>query len=130
MANMADSSLVVHKEPANPGGVGLVGQAFKRALVSQFHPRMLFALFLPFVIALLGAIVLLWAFWSPLTDWLNAQAAGWDIVNQVDEWLLAFGLFSIKLYMVPMLAVFILLPLSGILGLIIAAIFVMPLVLR
>lgn len=111
-------------------GLAAVGLAFKRALVSQCHPKMLLALFLPFLIALLGAIILLWAFWTPLTDWLNTQAMGWDIVNSVDHWLVAIGLFSVKLYLIPMLAIAILLPLSGILGLIIAAVFVMPIVLK
>lgn len=127
---MIDTRVAVRDSAAPARGASLVSQAFKRALVSQLHPRMLFALFLPFIIALLGGIVLLWAFWTPLTEWLNAQVAGWEIVNQVDQWLLAIGLFSIKLYMVPLLAVAILLPLSGILGLVIAAVFVMPLVLR
>src|SRR3546814_15312619 len=99
-------------------------------MVSQFHPKMLAALFLPFIIALLGAIILLWAFWTPLTGWLNMQASDWEIVNSVDQWLLALGLFSIKLYLIPLLAVAILLPLSGTLGLLIAAVFVMPFVLR
>jgi len=53
--------------------VGLtgVGQAFWRALVSQFHPRMLFALLLPFLIMLVGAILLLVLALGPLTDWLE-----------------------------------------------------------
>src|SRR3546814_1616517 len=91
---------------------------------------MIAALFLPFIIAVLGAILLLWIFWTPLTHWLDAQAAGWDYINNIDQWMLAIGLFSLKLYLVPLLAICILLPLSGILGLIIAAIFVMPIVLR
>src|SRR3546814_17885383 len=91
---------------------------------------MLVSLFFPFIIALLGAIILLWAFWTPLTGWLNMQAPDWEIVNSVDQWLLALGLFSIKLYLIPLLAVAILLPLSGILGLILAAVLVMPIVLR
>jgi hypothetical protein len=107
-----------------------VAEAMKRAFVSQLHPKMLLALLLPFFIALLGAIVLIWAFWAPLTEWLNNEMAQWAVVNTVDQWMLAIGLFSIKLYMVPLLAVLILLPLSGILGLLIAAIFVMPIVLR
>ncbi len=111
-------------------GAPAVAQAFKRAAISQCQPRMLGALLLPFIIALLGAIILLWAFWTPLTDWLNAQAAGWDTVNSFDHWLVAIGLFSIKLYLIPLMAAGILLPLSGILGLLIAAVFVMPLVLR
>lgn len=105
-------------------------RAFKRALVSQCHPTMLFAVLLPFLIALCGAILLLWFFWSPLTDWLRTEASQWDVVNRFDEWLVALGLFSLKLYFVPLIAAAILLPVSGILGLAIAAVFVMPLVLR
>ncbi|UYO92860.1 EI24 domain-containing protein [Pollutimonas sp. M17] len=127
---MSDSKLALRLRPSAPTGLSAVGLAFKRALVSQCHPKMLAALFLPFIIALLGAIILLWAFWTPLTGWLNMQAADWEIINEVDQWLLAIGLFSIKLYLIPMLAVAILLPLSGILGLVIAAVFVMPIVLR
>ncbi|CAM3912831.1 EI24 domain-containing protein [Bordetella tumulicola] len=111
-------------------GTAGVAQAFKRALVSQCHPNMLLAILLPFVIALLGALLLLWLFWTPLTGWLNMQASEWEFVNDADAWMLGVGLFSLKLYLVPIVAVIILLPLSGILGLAIAAIFVMPLVLR
>lgn len=111
-------------------GLSLVGLAFRRAFISQLHPKMLAALFLPFVIALLGAIILLWFFWDPLNAWLNNEASGWGILNTIDQWMLAIGLFSLKLYLVPLLAMGILLPLSGILGLVIAAIFVMPIVLR
>src|SRR3546814_1363240 len=58
------------------------------------------------------------------------QDSDWEIVNSGDQWLLALGLFSIKLYLIPWLAVAILLPLSGILGLFIAAVFVITIVLR
>ena len=61
-----------------------VMRAFKRALVSQCHPTMLFAVLLPFLIALLGAF-LLWLFWSPLTDWLRVEASQWDVINRFDE---------------------------------------------
>ncbi|WP_094816734.1 EI24 domain-containing protein [Bordetella genomosp. 12] len=107
-----------------------VARAFKRAFVSQLHPGMLFAVLLPFLIALVGSILLLWLFWTPLTDWLRLEASQWEMVNRVDEWLVAIGLFSLKLYLVPLVAAAILLPISGILGLAIAAVFVMPLVLR
>src|SRR3546814_12387560 len=96
---MSDSQLAL--QPYKPTGLSAVGLAFKRAMVSQFHPKMLAALFLPFIIALLGAIILLWAFWTPLTGWLNMPASDWEIVNSVDQWLLALGLFSIKLYLIP-----------------------------
>ena len=123
-------NIAIRDRQAGVTGLASVGLAFKRALVSQCHPKMLAALFLPFIIALLGAIILLWAFWTPLTKWLNVEMADWGVVNQVDQWMLAVGLFSIKLYLIPLLAAGILLPISGILGLVIAAIFVMPIVLR
>jgi len=107
-----------------------VAQAFKRGLVSQCHPNMLLAVLLPFAIALLGAILLLWFFWTPLTGWLDVQASQWQFINDTDAWLVGIGLFSLKLYLVPLIAAAILLPVSGILGLAIAAVFVMPLVLR
>jgi len=112
-----------------PTGLAAVATSFRRALVSQLHPKMLGAVLLPFVITLLGAIVLIWLFWSPLTGWLTERSAEWGVINTVDGWLLAIGLFSIKLYLIPLLAAGILLPMSGILGLIIAAVFIMPIVL-
>ncbi|MYN14540.1 hypothetical protein GSY71_15485 [Pusillimonas sp. TS35] len=128
MSEMSQSA-AVRSTRRNLTGAPAVFQAFKRAAVSQIQPKMLGAILLPFFIAFLGAVVLLWAFWTPLTEWLNVQASQWDMVNEFDQWLLAVGLFSIKLYLIPMLAVGILLPISGILGLVIAAVFVMPIVL-
>jgi hypothetical protein len=91
---------------------------------------MLALLLLPFAIIILGAIVLLWALWSPLTGWLDGVVGGWQFMSQMDEWLLSAGLFSLTVYLVPVLALGILLPMSGVIGLVIAAIFVMPIVLR
>ena len=125
----SDLAVRVGSGPAPARVWPAVWQAFKRALASQCHPKMLMALFLPFLIAALGAIILLWGFWNPLTSWLDVQASEWGMFNQLDQWMLAIGLFSLKLYLVPVLAVGILLPVSGILGLVIAAVFVMPIVL-
>ena len=111
-------------------GMASVCTAFRRAAVSQLQPRMLLAVFLPFLIAFVGAIVLLWMFWTPLTGWLENQALDLGLVNSVDQWLVAIGLFSLKVYLAPILAVFILLPMAGIIGLIVSAVFVMPIVLR
>lgn len=113
-----------------PSGISAVATAFRRALASQLQPRMLLAMFLPFLIAFVGAIVLIWMFWTPLTDWLETQALDFGLINTMEQWMVAVGLFSLKLYLAPLLAAFILLPLSGILGLIVAAVFVMPIVLN
>lgn len=108
----------------------LVWQSFRRALVSQCHPRMIATILLPFGIALLGAVILLWLFWSPLTSWMDDIVSSSGMFNTVDGWFLAIGLFSMKIWLVPIMAAGMLLPMAGILGLIIAAIFVMPIVLK
>ncbi|MFA5521977.1 MAG: EI24 domain-containing protein [Castellaniella sp.] len=116
--------------PPPAGGLASLGLALRRALRSLLHPAMLAALFLPFIIALISVIVLLWFFWSPLNEWLQGQMGRWDMINAFDQWLVTLGLFSFKLYLVPLLAIGLLLPMGGLLGLVIAAIFVMPIVLR
>ena len=126
---MNEYQVALHDKQSAPTGFTAVAVSFKRALASQLHPKMLAAILLPFVITLLGAILLVWVFWTPLTEWLTAQSADWGVLNTVDGWLLAVGLFSIKLYLIPLMAAGILLPMSGIIGLIIAAVFVMPIVL-
>ncbi len=112
-------------------GLTGVAQAFGRALKSQMHPRMLFALLLPFLIMLGGAILLLVMALGPLTSWLDQQISTSSTVIQANQWLLSMGLFSlmsVQSFIVPLTAVTILLPLSGILGLAVAAVCVMPMV--
>ncbi len=116
---------------ARSEGLSGVGSAFWRALVSQLHPRMLFALLLPFLIMLVGALLLLWLGLGPLTDWLNAQLSQSTMLIAANDWMLSMGLFSLaglKAWLVPFVVVIVLLPISGILGLTVAAIFVMPMV--
>ncbi|VCU72192.1 CysZ-like protein [Pigmentiphaga humi] len=113
-------------------GKGLegVGLALGRALVSQFRGPMLLALLLPFIVALIGAIVLVWLFWDPLTVWLQTTLFALPFMQQIDSLLLAVGIASLKLWLIPVVCALILLPLSGILGLVVAALLIMPLVLR
>ena len=116
--------------------VGLwgVGRASGRAIVSQLHPKMLMALLLPLAVALIAAVVLVLLFWTPLTAWLQESLATLGIVTWADETMAKVGMGSmmvvLKLWLVPLAATLILLPLSGILGLAVAAVVVMPLVLR
>lgn len=112
-------------------GLTGVAQAFGRALRSQLHPRMLFALLLPFLIILGGAVLLLVMALGPLTGWLDQQISESSTVIQANQWLISMGLFSlmsVKSFIVPLTAVAILLPLSGIAGLAVAAVCVMPMV--
>jgi len=112
-------------------GLEGVGQAFGRALVSQCHPRMLFALLMPFLIVLGAVIVLLFVALGPLTSWLSQQVSDSSFLLEANDWLVSVGLFSllsVKAWMLTLMALMVLLPASGILGLAVAAVFVMPLV--
>jgi len=120
----------MNKNTPSAGKMSRIVKAFTRAVVSQFHPRMLFALLLPFLVVLVGAAILLWLFWDPVTTWLGSTVMQWGWLQEVDAWLVGIGLVSLNLWLVPIAATLILLPLSGLLGLAIAAVFVMPLVLR
>ena len=113
---------------ARSAGLEGVGLAIGRAIKSQFHPNMLFALLLPFLITMIGAIVLIWFAWDPLTAWIDTQATQSAVITTVDEWVMAVGLFSLKAWLIPFAAVLILLPVSGIIGLAVAAVWVMPMV--
>jgi len=123
-----------HMPASGAASLGLdvqgVGRALGRALVSQFQGPMLLALCLPFVVALLGAVVLTWLFWTPLTGWLQGELFSLPLVDRLDSTLVNIGIASLKLWLVPLAATVILLPISGLLGLVVAAVLIMPLVLR
>lgn len=106
-----------------------VSQAFWRALRSQMHPRMIFALFMPFVVIMILAIVLLWLGWTPLTEWLGAELTESPVPGMVDPVIGTTAFLALKAWLIPIAAVFILLPLAGIGGLAVAAVWIMPLVL-
>ena len=133
---MRDFPPVAAPDTGNAGGsvsCGLdgVAQAFGLAVKSQLHPRMLFAMLLPFVIMFVGAIVLLIVALGPLTTWLDRQITESAVVLQADQWMVSLGLFSLlglKAWILPITSVVILLPVSGILGLAVAAVCVMPMV--
>lgn len=109
-------------------GAADLAEAFRRALVSIWHPRMLLALLLPFLIMTVGAVVLIWLAWTPVSDWLLQQQSGWNALESADAWLVGLGLFSLKVWLTPILAALLLLPLAGILGLLISAVFITPMV--
>jgi len=84
-----------------------------------------------FLIMLAGAILLLLFALSPLTQWLNQQLSESATLITVNEWMISKGLFSldgVQAWLVPFAVAIVLLPVSGILGLTVAAIFVMPMV--
>lgn len=115
---------------ASPTSVGAdVTKAFLRALRSQLHPRMIFALFLPFIVIMVLSIILIWVGWTPLTQWLAQEVNDSSLSGAVDPLIGTTAFLAIKAWLIPVAAAFILLPLAGIAGLAVAAIWVMPMVL-
>jgi hypothetical protein len=106
-----------------------LNQALWRALRSQMHPRMIFALFLPFMVIMFVGVLLLWFGWGPVTDWLGQQVSDSSVPGMVDPVIGTTAFLAFKAWLIPIAAGFILLPLAGIAGLAVAAVWVMPLVL-
>lgn len=107
-----------------------IRQALSRAVVSQLTPKMLGALILPFLVALLGAVILLWLFWTPLKNHIAIWLTQWGVLDgQTDLWIISVSLLAIKTIIIPLLTAGALLPLAGIAGLIVSAVMVMPLAL-
>lgn len=108
----------------------LVMTSFGRALLSQLHFRMLLLTVLPFVLSLLLWGVALWLGLQPLIDWLHAWFVEHDLFRLADafpDWL---GLGAIKTVLVPLIAMWLLLPLMVVTALIFVGVVAMPSVVR
>ncbi len=104
--------------------------ALGRAMLSQLHFKMLLLTVLPFLVS--GAIwgVLLWLGLQPLFDWLHAYFANNDGFRTAGEVLGWFGLGAIKTILVPLIAMWILLPLMILTALIFVGTLAMPIIVR
>lgn len=89
----------------------LVVKTFGRAVLSQLHLRMLLLTVLPFVLSLLLWGLALWLGLQPMMDWLGAYFAdsGWyQSIRSALDWM---GLSSVRSFLVPLIAMWLLLPL-------------------
>lgn len=123
------SETMQHRSDAVAPILPAVTQAFWRAMRSQLHPSMIFALFLPIFITLVLAIILLWFGFSPLNEWIKTQFDQSALPLYFDPWVGAAGLLWLKTWLLPFIALFMLLPIAGIAGLAMTAVWIMPWVL-
>lgn len=107
-----------------------VAAAFSKALATQMRPSMLFAIILPFVIAVLAALVLLIFAWTPLDNWLDNTALHWGWFQSVSTRLSGWGFATMSDWLTGVISFVALLVVSGIAGLAAAAILVMPMALK
>lgn len=100
--------------------------AFGKALLSQLHFRMLMLTILPFVLAITIWGVLLWLGLQPLIDWLHAWFADNQVFRVVGDLLGRFGMDTLKVLLVPLAAMWILLPLMILTALVFVGALAMP----
>ncbi len=103
-----------------------VFSTFFKALWSQLHPRMLLLTLLPFLLSVAIWSVALWLGLQPLIDWIQASVLnndGFRLIGMVLGW---FGLGTLKAIVVPMVAMWALLPLMIFTALIFIATLAMP----
>ena len=104
--------------------------AFGRAVVSQLHIRMLLLTVVPFVLSLAIWSIVLWFCLNAMMDWTQAfflENDGFATASNVLTWL---GLATLKTVVVPLLSMWILLPLMIFTALIFVGVVAMPFIVR
>lgn len=104
--------------------------AFGRALLSQLHFRMLLLTVMPFIVSLAIWGVLLWLGLQPMIDWLHAWFTandGFGVAANVLGW---FDLGAITSVLVPLIAMWVLLPLMILTALVFVGVLAMPMIVR
>jgi len=104
--------------------------SFVRALLSQLHIRMLLLTVMPFVLALGLWGLLLWAGLQPLIDALQRGFADYSLFHAAGNLLESFGLGAIKTLLVPLLAMWLLLPFMILTALLLVGLLAMPVIAR
>jgi hypothetical protein len=102
--------------------------AFGRAVLSQLHYRMLMLTVLPFVLSVVIWGVVLWQGLQPLMDWLQnyfVENDGFRIAGGTLDWI---GMGAIKTIIVPLIAMWVLLPLMILTALIFVGTMAMPVI--
>ena len=97
-----------------------------RALLSQLHIRMLLLTILPFIVALAIWGAALWAGLQPMIDQLQIWFADYGLFHSAGEMLDSMGLSAIRAIMVPLLAMWLLLPFMILSALLLVGMMAMP----
>lgn len=107
-----------------------VFSSLARALFSLLHLRMLLLTVLPFVVSVLLWAVVLWMTLQPLIDWLQAWFMEYNLFRNAGEMLGSLGLGAFKAILVPLLAMWMLLPLMVLTALVLVGVIAMPAISR
>lgn len=100
--------------------------SYGRAFLSQLHGRILLLSIAPFILSLILWGALLYVGLQPLIDSLHALFTQYDFFRTSGQVLSTFGLGMLKAVIVPLIAMFMLLPLMILTALIFMGLFAMP----
>ncbi|MEN3294044.1 MAG: hypothetical protein V7642_3297 [Burkholderiales bacterium] len=104
--------------------------SFGRAVLSQLHFRMLLLTVLPFLVSVVIWGVILWLGLQPTIDWLQrwfSDNGAFSVAGNVLDWL---GLGAIKVVVVPLIAMWVLLPLMILTALVFVGTMAMPVIVK
>lgn len=104
--------------------------SFFRALLVQMHPRMLLLTLLPLIVALAIWGVALWLGLQPLIDQLQAWFSDYGLFRWTGDMLDSMGLSSLRTLLVPLIAMWLLLPLMILSALLLVNWMAMPVIAR
>lgn len=107
-----------------------VTRTFGRAMLSQLHPRMLLLTIAPFLLSLIVWGTALWFGLQPAIEWLETWLADYHWFRGTANTLGSIGLGALKAVMVPLIAMWLLLPLMIVTALSFVAVLAMPAVAR
>lgn len=102
--------------------------AFGRAVLSQLHLRMLLLTILPFVLSIALWGVLLYLGLQPTIDWLQTYFTEHGGFRGAGNMLIWIGLGSLKTVLVPLIAMWVLLPLMILTALVFVSTMAMPII--
>ncbi len=105
-------------------------ESFRKGLITQMQPRMLFAITIPFVVGLLSIIVLLMYAWDPLDTWFFSSASDWSWFQKAQSSLGGWGFSTMSGGIAWLLSLIALTAIGGVIGLATAAVVVTPLAVK
>lgn len=107
-----------------------VANAYGRALLSQLHGKMLLLSVLPFLLSVLLWGSLLWWGLQPFIDFLHVQFVTYDGFKFSNSVLSSVGLGVVKTFIVPLIAMLLLLPLMIVSALLFMGVAAMPAIVK
>lgn len=104
--------------------------AYGRALLSQFHGKILLLSIVPFILSVALWALLLGLGFQPLLDWLHGHFVEFEMYRVTTDWLVALGLGGLRSVVVPLFALLLLLPLMIVTAMIFIGVAAMPFIVR